>query len=326
MEAIKFGKFNKEVDPNVQCIVCESTELVALEAIDVVQQHKLYAPTTLLRQKQLTEAAQKSSLEYQIKRCNSCLLEYATPLIAPNSDWYDLAYQTLSLYPQKRWEYDFVINKMQKEQLLYELGCGSGEFLKLCKEMSIPAFGFDFSPEAVLACKGKGLDANLFDLTKPAYQTSEKAKYITAFHVLEHLDCPAALFQFARSKADAKSVFWVAIPSNARPTRVFEETDFLDQPPHHMTRWTPESLKRLGSKEGWILEKVYYEPISYTTSLWWVTTRTKIYKRLVTKTHQSRLFERFIRILLTPYSAMLKSLFYKDLKGFTMLAQYRLAD
>ena len=91
--------------------------------------------------------------------------------------------------------------------------------------------------------------------------------------MLEHLDDPVRIFEYAGKTATKDTVLWIAVPSHFRPSRTFGLTDFLDQPPHHMTRWNKKSLKEIGRRANWSLDEIYYEPISMKASCWWITTK-----------------------------------------------------
>ncbi|HKO82094.1 MAG TPA: class I SAM-dependent methyltransferase [Chitinophagaceae bacterium] len=308
----------------LECPVCGHKDVSNLESIDVATQHLHYAPQSQKRQQELTEAAMPSALSYQMVLCNNCQLEFANPKVAPGPAWYDLAYQTLHLYPHDRWEFQFVVQNLKSNGHLLELGCGSGEFLKICKTNNIPAMGLDFSPEAVNQCHKAGLDVQVLDLTKESNNVNKDIKTITAFHVLEHLDDPVRIFDFASKVASKDTVLWIAVPSHARPSRTFGMIDFLDQPPHHMTRWNRKSLKEIGRRANWSLDKIYYEPISTKASCWWITTKKmKIYKLLDSILIKKPKLEFVLRTVLFPFAFISRRLFFKQMQGFTMLAVYR---
>ncbi|MEO6734639.1 MAG: class I SAM-dependent methyltransferase [Ferruginibacter sp.] len=309
---------------HLSCPACGSVTFTKLEYVDIPKQHAFYAPSDQMRQNQLTQAASTAALNYQMIGCLNCKLEFANPTIAPSPVWYDIAYQTLELYPSERWEFLFVLKNIKKDDKLLELGCGSGEFLKICKNEGIDAVGLDFSPDAIRQCLEAGLDAKILDLTGNAdMETETKKDVITAFQVLEHLDKPQTIFEFAKKAAHKNSQLWIAIPSNLRPSRIFDEHDFLDQPPHHMTRWTEASLKEIGKQAGWELQKVYYEPLSITGSCWWITTRMKLFKSLTSVSSKIPLADRAIRTLLFPFALFLKYSVYKNMGGFSMLGLYK---
>jgi hypothetical protein len=251
------------------CPACLAPEAVDLETIGVAEQHRLYAPKDSSLERKLTEQASRSSVEYTMRRCSDCALEYCDPLIAPNSAWYDLAYRALELYPAERWEFDYVLNQLRPADSLFEMGCGDGSFLKRCREKGLIACGADFSAAAVKKCGEAGLDVSLLEIGGTAApKRSEAATQITAFHVLEHLDHPETLFQTAALLAGETAALWVAVPSDLRASRLLEERDFLDQPPHHMTRWTDEALEAVGARCGWTLQTIIREPIPTGTAVW----------------------------------------------------------
>jgi ubiquinone/menaquinone biosynthesis C-methylase UbiE len=196
-------------------------------------------------------------------RCKQCALEFGTPLKAPTADWYGIAYRVLSLYPSDRWEFGEVIRHVRPRQRLFEIGCGSGMFLDRCRASGIEAQGIDCIEEAIRACAAKGLNASLERLGEASLPPAEgQFDHISAFHLLEHLDNPRSLFERASRLAGGNCHLWLSVPSDQRASRRFGKTDFLDQPPHHMSRWNPEAFAAIGARTGWKLAEVIYEPKS----------------------------------------------------------------
>lgn len=131
------------------CPACGKKEALVLETIDLESQHRHYAPDNVSAQESLTIAAKTSVEKYTMHKCVSCALEYAEPSIAPSNSWYSLAYSLLDLYPVNRWEFDYVINKIGVTNLVGEIGCGSGSFLKKCQAKNINCSDIDFSKDAI---------------------------------------------------------------------------------------------------------------------------------------------------------------------------------
>jgi 2-polyprenyl-3-methyl-5-hydroxy-6-metoxy-1,4-benzoquinol methylase len=255
------------------CPACDGSSLEALEAVDVAGQHAVYAPRDKAVQRQLTEAAAATSLVYRMLRCRRCGLEFGSPLQSPTADWYAIAYRVLNLYPRSRWEFGEVLRHIRPPQGIFEIGCGSGMFLEKCRAAGIQAQGIDFIEEAVNACAAKGLNASLERLGEaPPSPASGEFKHgfphIAAFHVIEHLDRPRGLFERASRLAGGNSHLWVSVPSDRRPSRRLGRKDFLDQPPHHMSRWTPQAFAAIGALAGWHLAGMIYEPISPRKDVW----------------------------------------------------------
>lgn len=312
-------------DPALQCPACHGKTFTPLEEIDVRLQHRYYAPMDLKMQDRLTAEAAKSSPSYQLMRCDECMLEFCNPMAAPNSEWYNLAYQAMALYPIKRWEFDFVLNRITPKDRLFEIGCGSGEFMKKCMAKGISTRGADFAQIAVDECRKNGLDVSHLGVADVIQNIGiAVATTVTAFQVLEHLDHPDQLFRQSAQVSGPETTLWVAIPSHRRPSRKLSQRDYLDQPPHHMTRWTNQALNAVGERNGWSVQQIHFEPIDEKTALWWITTRSlpyRFFKALgITKLKE---VEKLIRILLHPISMIRRIDTHNEMTGFTMMAEYR---
>jgi SAM-dependent methyltransferase len=311
--------------PAGPCPACAAITSRAIQTIDLKDQHQSYVPGNLEIQGKLSEAAEIPSDQYTVFCCSACGLAYCDPLQAPSAEWYRLFYNSRPLYPKNRWEFDFVLNQLNQSDCLGEIGCGNGEFLKRCRRLSIEAFGADFSRDAVQSCLEQGLNASIMDVSKWADISMGDCRctQVVAFQVLEHLDNLASLFGLASSWSIAGGRFWVAVPSNRRPSRIFGERDVLDEPPHHMTRWTECALRFVGSRWGWDLRQIYYEPLSVAARVWWCTTRTALYRRALKAGLAGRPYlERALRSILLPVGAVKALLLWKQLSGQTMLAEY----
>jgi 2-polyprenyl-3-methyl-5-hydroxy-6-metoxy-1,4-benzoquinol methylase len=309
---------------NLVCPACDSFSFEELETIDVVGQHRFYAPGDEVVQRRLNEAAADTSLTYQMLRCNKCALEFGSPLKAPTSGWYAVAYRVLNLYPSDRWEFGEVINRLRPHQRLFEIGCGSGMFLDQCRASGIEAQGIDCIEEAVRECAARGLQASLERLGggSPPPDVGH-FDHISAFHLLEHLDNPRSLFERASSLAARDCHLWLSVPSDQRPSRRFGETDILDQPPHHMSRWSPDAFSAIGALTGWKLAEIVYEPMALRAAAWCITTASAPYKREKSfGKFASPWREKAFRLAFLPYALAKRMTTERQLTGFSMLAHF----
>ncbi len=306
------------------CPVCDCSRWQALEVIDLELQHNLYtAQDVSLRDAMSAEVCQVAPA-YQMQRCEQCGLEFAYPMANPGSAWYGMAYGALSLYPAHRWEYDRAIQLIDRSSHIADFGCGSGKFLTACHFAGLTAEGFDFSPEAVASCHQQGLQAQVLEgMSCEVLPGSEGAPYshITSFHVLEHLDNPVWFFELAAASTSPGAQLLLSVPSDRRISRVYGESDFLDQPPHHLTRWTRSALQQIGSKTGWMLQDFEYEPWPLPYELWARAIRQPGYRQRV-DAQTPRLQERLLRLVHYPIAALQTLKAPLRLSGFSMLASY----
>jgi len=261
-------------------------------------------------------------------QCLGCGLEFSSPLRAPPVAWYKLLYQTLDLYPSNRWEFAEVLRRLDPSDVVYEIGCGSGAFLELCKARGLSATGIDFAEDAVEVCRTKGLRAQMADIKSVrAPDCSRRPTQIVAFHVLEHLDEPEVVFRWAAGIVEKKGSLWIAVPSDRRPSRRFSDVDLLDQPPHHMTRWTKEAFAAIAARNGWGVAEVTYEPLTLRTALWSVSVASPQYKAAKQAGRfKNRSVERLARLTMLPWALKERLTKYRDLSGFSVLARFVSAD
>ena len=308
----------------VVCPACGRKASTPLEYIDVAEQHRSYAPDDQIMQEDLTAAASESALAYQMLKCQNCGLEFGEPMRAPSAAWYQLAYRAQKLYPEVRWEFNEVLRRIPKGNHVFEFGCGSGSFLLCCQQHGLSASGIDFSNDAVQECVARGLAVQRLDLREIACETeADHFNQMAAFHFLEHLDRPATLFELAAARALPSSHLWVSVPADRRPSRFFGERDFLDQPPHHMTRWTIDSFRAIGRCHGWRLSDTFYEPITLRAALWSISVSSTTYRKLNNAgKFQNPAVERIFRAFFMPAAMLRRLTIDRHLTGFSMLAHF----
>jgi hypothetical protein len=188
----------------------------------------------------------------------------------------------------------------------------------------VSALGVDFSQDAVENCHKLGLSAKQVDLNE-SIANSDAAHFhqMVAFHVLEHLDRPSVLFESAEVRAEAEAHFWVSVPGDRRSSRYFNDRDFLDQPPHHMSRWSPGAFEEIGKRFGWRLAEILYEPIGLRSSVWSITVYSPGYRRWKEAGRfQNRWIERGFRTAMMPIALLRRLSVDRRITGFSMLAHF----
>ena len=308
------------------CPACGCPTSSALEQVAPPEQHRLYARGDIAARMSLDAAASRCPATYQMLACDQCGLHYAEPLQNPGSQWYEVAYRVLSLYPQSRWEFACVLSSLDSSQRVADIGCGSGEFLRSCRVAEISATGFDFSRSAVKSCRERGFDAQILpdddggDLVGVA-DGDASVTCATAFHVLEHLSEPARLFRIVSTISRRIDRLFISVPSDRRPSRAYDEVDVLDQPPHHLTRWTPAALRELARSAGWSMTSLQYEPLPLVADLWHRAIRMPPY-RFFAANRRARWAERSLRLLLYPSALFARMAGNFGMSGFSMLGRF----
>ena len=131
------------------------------------------------------------------------------------------------------------------EASLLDVGCGQGHFLDAARRRGFRVQGLDFNPNCVEAARNLyGIQVISQDLASYATE-GHQFNYVTAFEILEHIADPV---EALRSLSRLATYLGISVPCAARRPPLFGRG--IDDPPHHLTLWTEESLRRALIKAG----------------------------------------------------------------------------
>ena len=102
--------------------------------------------------------------------------------------YYDVWHDNKDSDLTNKLKYEAVLNLIDKEPIL-DVGCGSCNFLKICKDENIEAQGIDFSKKAVELAKKEKLKVKIGDAEKIPFKNNIFAT-VTLLDVLEHVYSP----------------------------------------------------------------------------------------------------------------------------------------
>lgn len=205
--------------------------------------------------------------DFSIVRCADCGLEFSDPMKAGDATWYDESYVVRHriIDDRVRTYYRWAVRYLPVRGRLLDVGCGAGVFVHFAFKKGFDAYGLDFSEEAVaLGRTWYGLDR--FYLGSPrGLKEREKLddfNVVTFFEVLEHTEDPGHFLEEIKSLLSRDGFVAISVPFRDRwPIR-----EQIDYPPHHLTRWTPEALRRLFQRHGFDVQRV--ELTSRFRSFW----------------------------------------------------------
>jgi 2-polyprenyl-3-methyl-5-hydroxy-6-metoxy-1,4-benzoquinol methylase len=143
------------------------------------------------------------------------------------------------------------INNFENIKLL-DIGCGSGLFLKSCKDAGINGTGIDVSNNALtFARESFGLDVSAKSVDE-LLNEGEKFDVITLWHVLEHFLNPVEELKKIRSLLDDNGLLFIEVPN-------FNSIKFRlsgykwkggNHPLYHRSFFTVKSLSEVLKKAG----------------------------------------------------------------------------
>jgi SAM-dependent methyltransferase len=210
---------------------------------------------------------------YSICQCQNCHLIFSDPMVAANSAWYASSW----LYGLREshsgvaggeynvpWNFSQALGELQTAARgrLLDVGCAEGYFLYLAQKMGYEVTGLDFNPVSLeIARKLLGVSS--------VYQNSVEElgdrfpgtlfDVVTIFEVLEHTADPFQTVLSINRLMKSGGKLFISVPGSRRWPGFFHPE--VDAPPHHLTLWTEEALKKLLERAGFRVLAVRTKPL-----------------------------------------------------------------
>ncbi len=158
----------------------------------------------------------------------------------------------LYLHPGRRADTDFSVMYLPARSggRLLEVGCGSGQMLRLMQDLGWEVEGVDFDPAAVDNARGRGLDVKLGTLEDQSYP-DDHFDAVTMSHLVEHVHEPLQLFRESYRILKPGGRLVAVTPNNESLGHKIFGRDWRGlEPPRHLHVFNLASLRRLASRAG----------------------------------------------------------------------------
>lgn len=139
-----------------------------------------------------------------------------------------------------------------------DLGCGSGAYLLLLKNIGWEVIGVDIGNNAAEEVKEASIPVLIGQLKSLPLERGS-FHVITLWHVLEHLHYPLQTLQELSHLLTDNGSLFIEVPNSASiVTKVFRSNWFAWDLPRHLYHFSPMSLSRLLKKAGFKELKIRY--------------------------------------------------------------------
>jgi len=204
--------------------------------------------------------------DFTLYHCRDCELQFWHPLKCPGSEWYESKSSVVTnIWPTgrltKKNKYFLRRNFIPGGRLL-DIGCGSGIFLKACRNRGYKPAGIDFDQNVISsAAELTGL-SDLYALSFEEYVKKfpdNKFDIISFFEVLEHQDSPLAFITEIKNHLLPGGCIVLSVPDRDRWTLLKKLDDF---PPEHLTRWNLVAIRNFLERNGFSVIELTAVPFS----------------------------------------------------------------
>lgn len=184
-------------------------------------------------------------------------LRYFEPAVVGDSYFYEQLAQYPWYYSEDKLEYAYA-KKFTKNKKVLEVGCGKGSFSGICNASDY--VGLEINKLAIEHLSEKGIKVYEQSLHEHVEQHSASYDVVCSFQVLEHLANPIEYFQNVYKLLKEGGLAIVSVPAEDSFIKL-EFWDIMNMPPHHISRFTDNSLNLLASECQLSLENLIHIPI-----------------------------------------------------------------
>ena len=210
-------------------------------------------------------------------KCSKCGLVYMNPQIgmeeladfypndyAPHLSKSDKSKQSQKKMRKKSLLPEDVLQKLNENTMLLDVGCGSGKFLDETKKLTnTQVCGIDISKTAVDTAKQNfGLDIFHGTIAEAPYEDNS-FDLITAWQYLEHIQNPLEVLSKINRLLKPNGICMIGIPSiDSMNAKLFKEKWYGLDCPRHLYLYTPETITKLMEKANFVVTGIHHDPSS----------------------------------------------------------------
>lgn len=200
--------------------------------------------------------------EVSLHRCRSCDLYFFAPILVGSGELYANLETFDWYYMARKWEYEVALQDLREGERLLEAGCGRGDFIELARAgKTIDATGLELNPRAAEFAQQLSRPVYLQSIADVAAAQPGSFDAVCSFQVLEHVEDPRKFIGNCVELLKPRGRLLLSVPNNDGFLR-FAKNDLLNQPPHHVTRWSKKVFESISALFPLELERVLYEPLA----------------------------------------------------------------
>ena len=199
---------------------------------------------------------------FRLLKCNTCELQFFLPTLPGSPSLYEKLDKFNWYYMKQKWEHDIAMQDFDGMESGVEVGCGFGDFVeRVMREKPKVAFeGCEQNLSAVAKARTRGIPVN--DVSCEELARSRQGAYAVccAFQVLEHLPEPKSFLEAACKLLRSGGRLILGLPNAGGFLRY--QFNILDMPPHHVSRWSLNTLRYIQAIFPLKIRHIAFEPLA----------------------------------------------------------------
>lgn len=249
--------------------------------------------------------------------CQQCGLVFFSPPVAGTERFYAALQRYDWYYLANKWEFDSALSDLKPGERVLEVGCGWGEFVREAQVRGLLIEGIELNTEAVRAAEAKGLPVKKEELYTLSRAQPEVYDSVCSFQVLEHVPNPYSFITACLNLLKVGGKLIVSVPNN--DSFIHHDQDgWLNQPPHHVSRWSKVPLDYLSGLLPVKLLRLAYEPLAEYHLDWYVSVQQN---RFSERNRFGRLAQKSLGLLFD--NVVVPSGLYRRIRGHTIYACFQ---
>ncbi len=299
----------------MNCPLCKTKDIIKLETINKDKLNSSYKTMTNIDFSYLLY----QSIEFC--ECKNCKLRFFSPLITGDEKFYNSLQGFEWYYMDEKEEYLEAKKYIKSTDKVLEVGSGKGAFAKHLDTKDY--IGLDFSINAKQMAAENGITIENEMIQDYVKRHQEEYDVVVSFQVLEHVSDSKNFIESKLQALKSGGKMIIAVPSEDSFLK-YVNNGILNMPPHHVTRWSDDTLRFIAKEFDLELLNIYHEKIQEVHKLWYLNTLI-----------QNSLFENklinssIIQKICSKFGSLLSRLLIKGLKdemlpnGHTVLVVYK---
>ena len=179
--------------------------------------------------------------EIGLYKCNESGLLFFYPMVPGDGKFYEDLQKNSWYYQGDKSEWRFALN-YTKEKNILEIGCGIGRFSEYAKAADYR--GLELNGNAARIARENGLNVNNQLSSDHARERGEYYDVVCSFQVLEHVTDVKSFVTDTIKLCRSGGLIVLSVPNDDGFVGLACD-NYLNMPPHHLTRWSRKSLQYL---------------------------------------------------------------------------------